>query len=133
MNGRIDAEISYLKFELARSTPAANAPAVSVSPSILATAPIPAATRSESATNVSDERVAATTSYRRPIMYEPATRTPPKPTVAFAVSLEHAARRDALADDEGEEHEQRRDEEVLQQQDGRRGSPPSRAPPTAAL
>ena len=26
MNGRIDAEISYLKFELARSTPAANAP-----------------------------------------------------------------------------------------------------------
>mmetsp|Transcript_2090 Transcript_2090/g.5138 ORF Transcript_2090/g.5138 Transcript_2090/m.5138 type:complete len:305 (-) Transcript_2090:855-1769(-) len=85
LNGKTSACICALKFVFAKSTPAANAPAVSVNPNPFATAPIPTLTNNDSATNVSALRVVATTSKSRCSKNDPAYTTIPNPSAAFAV------------------------------------------------
>mmetsp|Transcript_11648 Transcript_11648/g.26927 ORF Transcript_11648/g.26927 Transcript_11648/m.26927 type:complete len:507 (-) Transcript_11648:21-1541(-) len=85
-NGLMSASICCRYRLPASKTPAANAPVVVLSPSACAAPPIPTATSSAAATNVSDERVAATTLkiWRR--RTEPAASTAPNPNVALATS-----------------------------------------------
>mmetsp|Transcript_81133 Transcript_81133/g.243146 ORF Transcript_81133/g.243146 Transcript_81133/m.243146 type:complete len:397 (+) Transcript_81133:1220-2410(+) len=85
-NGTMSARICARKLVLARSTPAANAPAVLVSPSCSAIAPIPTATRTTSATKLSVASASATARKTRLSSIEPAARTAPKPTVALKMS-----------------------------------------------
>mmetsp|Transcript_8311 Transcript_8311/g.25938 ORF Transcript_8311/g.25938 Transcript_8311/m.25938 type:complete len:284 (-) Transcript_8311:468-1319(-) len=89
--GLMSASICCRYCEPASRTPAAKAPVVVLSPSASAATPIPMATSSVAATNVSDERAAATTEKIWRSSTDPATSTPPKPKVAFATRTPSSA------------------------------------------
>ena len=85
LNGNTSACICARKFVFANSTPAAKAPAVSVRPKDLATAPIPTLTNNDNATNVSVDRVFATTPNIHCNKKDPTNITKPNPIAALAV------------------------------------------------